>query len=293
MGDYEISERNDGKKIFAFIAQEEDDYVFINASKSESFTVSQYGLYEYLSHSGYEHTIHLYKNQPIVFEFKDVDFPVNVTVSKWKISDHSVGITGSFNYWDDNDIEMTDENEDGIYEGVIDIPNVQSWQTLPDHNGSATIQFKVRLDKSWNDEWAEYEYYRDRTYNSQVNCAVPAEIGSHLKIYVYFDTTKMSADALEHEDSGSRLALKNGTVDSQWYEIRYTYEVVSDRVQGDTNGDGKATIADSLMIARYEVKLRTLTNEQLAVSDVNYDGKVTIADALKIARYEVKLIDSL
>ena len=54
MGDYEISERNDGKKIFAFIAQEEDDYVFINASKSESFTVSQYGLYEYLSHSGYE-----------------------------------------------------------------------------------------------------------------------------------------------------------------------------------------------------------------------------------------------
>ena len=29
MGDYEISERNDGKKIFAFIAQEEDDYVFI------------------------------------------------------------------------------------------------------------------------------------------------------------------------------------------------------------------------------------------------------------------------
>ena len=64
-------------------------------------------------------------------------------------------------------------------------------------------------------------------------------------------------------------------------------------VLGDTNGDGKATIADSLMIARYEVKLRTLTDEQLAVSDVNYDGKVTIADALKIARYEVKLIDSL
>ena len=62
---------------------------------------------------------------------------------------------------------------------------------------------------------------------------------------------------------------------------------------GDTNGDGKATIADSLMIARYEVKLRTLTDEQLAVSDVNYDGKVNISDALKIARYEVKLIDSL
>ena len=64
-------------------------------------------------------------------------------------------------------------------------------------------------------------------------------------------------------------------------------------LQGDTNGDGKVTVADSLMIARYEVKLRTLTDEQLAVSDVNYDGKVTIADALKIARYEVKLIDSL
>ena len=72
-----------------------------------------------------------------------------------------------------------------------------------------------------------------------------------------------------------------------------TVKVKSNRKFGDTNGDGKATIADSLMIARYEVKLRTLTDEQLAVSDVNYDGKVTIADALKIARYEVKLISSL
>ena len=72
-----------------------------------------------------------------------------------------------------------------------------------------------------------------------------------------------------------------------------TVTVKSNRKFGDTNGDGKATIADSLMIARYEVKLRTLTDEQLAVSDVNYDGKVTIADALKIARYEVKLINSL
>ena len=72
------------------------------------------------------------------------------------------------------------------------------------------------------------------------------------------------------------------------------YAIVTDaRIIGDTNGDSKVTIADSLMIARYEVKLRTLTDEQLAVSDVNYDGKVTIADALKIARYEVKLISSL
>ena len=94
-------------------------------------------------------------------------------------------------------------------------------------------------------------------------------------------------------DSLTIYGTKGSYAETYANQNNIPFVAIKSSVLGDTNGDGKVTIADSLMIARYEVKLRTLTDEQLAVSDVNYDGKVTISDALKIARYEVKLIDSL
>ena len=69
--------------------------------------------------------------------------------------------------------------------------------------------------------------------------------------------------------------------------------VANTGVLGDTNGDGIADIADSLMISRYDAGLITLDDAKVAVSDVNNDGSADIADALKIARFDAGLIDSL
>ena len=72
------------------------------------------------------------------------------------------------------------------------------------------------------------------------------------------------------------------------------YIVVGDAgFLGDTNGDGIADIADSLMISRYDAGLITLDDAKVAISDVNNDGNADIADALKIARFDAGMIDSL
>lgn len=64
-------------------------------------------------------------------------------------------------------------------------------------------------------------------------------------------------------------------------------------VSGDVNGDGTTDIADSLLIASFDVGFINLTQQQIIEADINEDGSVDIADALMIARYDAGLIDFL
>ena len=122
------------------------------------------------------------------------------------IKSHSVGITGSFNAWEKTDVEMTDADGDGVFEGVVDIESVTadmiSEATMDDGAGNQVprgkkgITFKVRLDKDWTDSWGDYEPAYVRTYNSQTNCVVEAVEGHHVKITVKLDTTKNCPEAI-------------------------------------------------------------------------------------------------
>lgn len=81
---------------------------------------------------------------------------------------------------------------------------------------------------------------------------------------------------------------------AEQYAEHYGFRFIElNEVSGDTNGDGVADIADSLMISRYDAGLITLDDAKVAVSDVNNDGSADIADALKIARFDAGLINSL
>ena len=102
---------------------------------------------------------------------------------------------------------MTDEDGDGIWEGTIDIENVTPEMivehTTDDGNGNQVptglkgITFKVRLDGEWLDSWGLYEAPYVRTSNSQTNCIVEAEEGTHVKINVKLDTTRNAPEAIE------------------------------------------------------------------------------------------------
>ncbi len=62
---------------------------------------------------------------------------------------------------------------------------------------------------------------------------------------------------------------------------------------GDVNGDGSVSIGDALVVAQYDVGLRTCA--QLAHADrcdVNSDSACDIGDALRIAQCDVGLISS-
>ena len=90
---------------------------------------------------------------------------------------HTMGIIGSFNGWLDDIAEMTDEDGDGIYVGVVE--NV----------APGDYQFKIRLDGTWDYCWGAYEYDYDRTFNSQINCVVRIDEGITANIVVELDTT--------------------------------------------------------------------------------------------------------
>lgn len=148
------------------------------------------------------------------------------------IKDHSVGITGSFNSWEATDVPMSDDDGDGIFEGVVDIENVTkdmiSEATMDDGagnqipRGKTGITFKVRLDKAWTDSWGDYEEAYVRTYNSQTNCVVEAKEGTHVKITVKLDTTKNCDEAVAAGE-----VEKDDDVDYTLIPVTYSIEEVA------------------------------------------------------------------
>ena len=118
---------------------------------------------------------------------------------------NTVGITGSFNGWaNGKDVPMTNNN--GVWEGTIQVDNVTEDMVgvaqkddgtgnkvdRTDITGKA-ITFKVRLNGEWTHSWGDFEPDFDRTWNSQTDCAVAAEVGKPITINVKLDTTKCAA----------------------------------------------------------------------------------------------------
>lgn len=147
-----------------------------------------------------------------------------------EIKDHKVGLIGGFNSWG-GDLEMTDADGDGVYEGTISIESVTDDMLAKDADGAnvlvdgkTQLQFKVRLDGSWDNSWGEYEAEFDRTENSQTNCSVDATVGEPLTINVKFDTNNVNADALADPNSDAKDMADS---DDKLYWLAVTYEVVA------------------------------------------------------------------
>ena len=148
----------------------------------------------------------------------------------------TVGITGSFCNWGEGgekDVPMTDDDNDGIWEGTIVIDSVTQEMLSPamtdpgdehpvprtDISGPA-VQFKVRTDNDWTNSWGDYEIGYNRTWNSQTNCAVVGEVGKPLTIKVKLDTTTfVDQSQFEEEDQ-----WKGAEVYNVW---PVSYEVVA------------------------------------------------------------------
>lgn len=93
--------------------------------------------------------------------------------SNFDISEKTFGVVGSFTNWGgDADVAMTDEDGDGVYTAKID-------------SFAAGTEFKVRADSAWTDSWGVYEEDNVRTYNSQTNVKVAADVKD---VTVYFST---------------------------------------------------------------------------------------------------------
>ena len=85
------------------------------------------------------------------------------------------GVTGTFLECRDwtEDIQLLDDDNDGIYKAVITGLN------------KGTYEFKVRANGEWTDSWGDLE--NGVTYNSQLNCSI--ELTERSDIEISFDTT--------------------------------------------------------------------------------------------------------
>lgn len=144
------------------------------------------------------------------------------------VQGHKVGVTGSFNGWAE-DVELTDEDGDGVYEGIVDIAEVTAdmitpWSVDDELTSESYLQFKVRLDGSWTDSWGNYEPLHDRVYNSQSNVPVKEAVaGQPLKFKAIFNTVKVNPDALANPDSYA----EEGDFSYDGY-LTISYEIIKD-----------------------------------------------------------------
>lgn len=164
---------------------------------------------------------------------------VSVSAEISKASDivsHKVGVVGSFNGWE-NDVPLTDDDGDGLYEGIVTVYEVTEdmiidWSVDDIIQPEKYLQFKVRLDGEWTDNWGNYEPLYDRVWNSQSNVPVKeAVVGKSLKFKVYFDIKHDSPDSIEQYD-----VWQEPVYDDYHYLYVY-YEIISigDLILPNTN----------------------------------------------------------
>ena len=154
------------------------------------------------------------------------------------ITNHSVGVTGSFNSWN-SDISLTDSDGDGIYEGIVEIEKVTddmitNWYIDDKTTGESYLQFKVRLDSDWEDTWGYYEPLNDCTYNSRSNVPVKeAVVGQPIKFKVFFDINNPDPQALANPDS-----YADANNDDYMY-LHTWYEIIERKPEDDLHKSGK------------------------------------------------------
>ena len=170
-----------------------------------------------------------------------------------QLKDHFVGVTGSFNNWDVTDVELTDADGDGIYEGIVDIPEVTEemigdWKVDDVLQPEKYLTFKVRLDKSWDDSWGAYEPENNRTYNSQSNVPVKeAVVGQPLKFNVIFDTTKINQGYIDNKEQSD--VLPDDPVDME--NIGVTYKIIETVVESspEPSQPSESSVESSVVVA--------------------------------------------
>ena len=170
-----------------------------------------------------------------------------------QLKDHFVGVTGSFNNWDVTDVELTDADGDGIYEGIVDIPEVTEdmigdWKVDDVLQPEKYLTFKVRLDKSWDDSWGAYEPENNRTYNSQSNVPVKeAVVGQPLKFNVIFDTTKIDEGYINNKNQTD--VLPDDPVDME--NIGVTYKIIETVVESspEPSQPSESSVESSVVVA--------------------------------------------
>ncbi len=143
------------------------------------------------------------------------------------IPNHKVGVTGGFNGWSE-DVELTDADGDGVYEGVVEIAEVteemiKPWSVDDVDTGESYLQFKVRLDGEWTDSWGSYEPLHDRCWNSQSNVPVKEAVaGQPITFTVYFDIKNPAPAALENPDSYAEAGDDDYMYLNVYYKVNET-----------------------------------------------------------------------
>lgn len=162
------------------------------------------------------------------------------------IGEHKVGVVGSFNGWAD-DVILTDDDNDGVYDTVIDLPSVEAdwiaeWSNDGENQNHDTVTFKVRLDASWDENWGLLDA-QDRIFDSQFNIGITEDVkaGDHIKFRVFLDTTKNNPDAVAAE-------LPDEADVPEWEYLYAGYdqfEVVTDDAAATTDDTPAATTDDT------------------------------------------------
>ena len=186
--------------------------------------------------------------------------------SRDELAEHSVGIVGSFNGWGTtgSDVVMTGNN--GVYTGTVQIDSVtddmiSELESDGTKTGKYGLQFKIRLDESWDSNWGDYEEDVERTDNSQTNLLIPKEditIGEPLAFVVTFDTTKVHPDADQDNDPS----------DPTLWPV--SYELIDLSLDYKDNDDGTITLTGfkSAYAAQYYAQ-----NNDVFVFPDTVDGK--------------------
>ncbi len=122
------------------------------------------------------------------------------------------------------------------------------------------------------------------------------DCSSLIGITIPSSVTSIGDDAFRGCDKLTIYGEKNSAAESYAETYGIAFVALGESAHGkvgDTNGDGKVTVADATRIQKHLANILKLEGAELEAADTNGDGKVTVADATQIQKYLANVIPSL
>jgi len=226
------------------------------------------------------------EDYPFEFDSNTFDYTLKVSGSKRKLLVSEIEAIAK-----DTEATVNLMGDLELKEGIVNIYVIE----VIARDGFTTQEYRLNITRDSEEYTIRSEVYSIVRDDTDEDYVMKIEPNQELETFMgnfqndretlkFYDKDDNEVTSIKAVGTGSKVKL---VIDNTVYdEVRVI-------VAGDTNGDGKVNVSDSMQVNNTVLKKISLSGYQFKAGDINHDGKINVSDSMLVNNYVLKKIATL